>query len=160
MIKKFIKIDAPPKTRYEIYLIGSLAETYRQMKEFDKAGYAYRRLLDITQTKGLVGWQCHACLGLAYLLTNADSCNTGETEKYLQSARQIYTNAEQAWGIINSHIVGAFMKQARNGLTGEDRAALVDIKNYASELQYSYETKVLTDILDGRFTDNYRLLFL
>ena len=160
LINKFIKIDEPPKTRYQIYLIGSLAETYRQMKEYDKAGYVYRRLLDITQTKGLVGWQCHACLGLAYLLTNSDSCNTGETEKYLQSARLIYTNAEQAWGIINSHIVGAFMKQAGNGLTGEDRVALVDIKNYASELQYSYETRVLTDILDGRFTDDYRLLFL
>lgn len=37
LIHEFVSIDTYPKTRYEIYLIGSLAETYRQMAE-----YAYR----------------------------------------------------------------------------------------------------------------------
>lgn len=160
LIQEFVNIDSYPKTRYEIYLIGALAETYRQMAEYDKSEYAYRKLLDITQTKGLVGWQCHAFLGLSVLLISDDLNKTDEAIKNLQSAKKIYTNAEQAWGIVNSSIVEGLLKQYTKTFAEKDYEALLDMKQYSEKLQYSYETSVLNDLTNGRLSNNYRLLFL
>lgn len=83
-----------------------------------------------------------------------------EAIKNLQSAKKIYTNSEQAWGIVNSCIVENVIKLYIKTFTMDDNEVLLDMKQYAEKLQYSYETSVLNDLINGNVSKNYRLLFL
>ena len=160
MINRFITLDSPLNTRYEIYLLGALAETYRQMGKCSLAESIYNKLLDITLVKGLTGWLCHAYLGLANLHIGSKSFDSEKTNKYLGMAKEIYNKSEQAWGQINSDIVNLRAKRSLGELGEEDMTAAIKIREHASHLQYKYEAKILDDIINNRSTDDYRLLFL
>ena len=101
LIGRYVTLDSPVRSRYEIYLLGTLGETYRQMGELFKAFQAFEKLLKITKLKGLTGWQCHACLGLANTGASSGRGNREDVAAYLSQAQDIYRKSDQAWGVIN-----------------------------------------------------------
>lgn len=159
LINSYITLDSTPNTRYEIYLLGALAEAYRQMGNYDLAECAYNKLLEITLLKGLTGWQCHAYLGLANLYVGTNSFDFEKSNKSLEMARKIYNKSEQAWGQINSDIVDLRIRQSLGKLNAEEIEASIKVKEYATHLQYAYEVKALDAIINDQPLD-YRLLFL
>lgn len=160
LINEFVTIDTPLNSRYEIYLLGALAETYRQLNEIDKAVYSFNKLLSVTQLKGLSGWLCHAYLGLAHTIQISTEADYQKVLAYLSQADEIYKRTGQAWGIINSEIV-RFSAMKSIDISSKDFVIeAMEVKKYASDLQYAYEEKALDKIINNGSVDNYRLLFL
>lgn len=159
-IGKYISLQTEPQTRYEIYLLGALAETYRQALDLIKAEKLYNKLLSITRKKGLPGWECHAHLGLALAVSAQDDCDSALCLEHLGKAQYAYSKFNHAWGKINSEIVKSEIYRNCNIRNGNIYSNLVNAEKLAKKLQYNYETKILKKLIKGETINNYRLLFL
>lgn len=160
LMEERASLDREAKSRYEVYLLGALGETYRQIGAFEKAKRAFEKLLNLTKLKGLTGWECHAYLGLANLACDSENFDYNKVNKYLQAANVMYQKSGLVWGIVNSRIVKCRAYRRVDGVTDDYMAELMEARDIASGVEYTYETKVLDDLIQGRTVDNYRLLFL
>lgn len=157
---KHISVESEAKTRYEVYLLGALGETYRQIGDYPNAKKAFKKLLALTKLKGLVGWECHAYLGLANLECEAVKVNLDKVERYLSSANEIYQRSGLLWGIINSEIVRFRAYQKADCVSDKYMIELMQAHKIAQDVEYAYESNVIKTMLDGSVVDDYRLLFL
>ncbi len=160
LIGRYVTLDSPVRSRYEIYLLGTLGETYRQMGELFKAFQAFEKLLKITKLKGLTGWQCHACLGLANTGASSGRGNRKDVAAYLSQAQDIYRKSDQAWGVINAEIVEYRLIKRHGALDSEILERIRKTRDTAAGLQYRYETGILDALLEGVPVKQDRLLFL
>lgn len=159
-VEKFTSLDKEAKSRYEVYLLGALGETYRQIGDLENAKRAFKKLLDLTKLKGLTGWECHAYLGLANLECESKVPNIDKINRYLESANAIYQRSGLVWGIVNSGIVRFRAYKKVDCVTEDYLIELMKTKDLATRVEYAYEAKILDDLLVGKTVDNYRLLFL
>ena len=90
LVEKFTSLYSEAKSRYEIYLLGALGETYRQIGDFENSKRAFKKLLALTKLKGLIGWECHAYLGLANLECELKDPSINKINRYLEAANAIY----------------------------------------------------------------------
>ena len=160
LVEKHISLENETKSRYEVYLLGALGETYRQIGDFENAKRAFRKLLTLTKLKGLTGWECHAYLGLANLECDRVNICIDRVNKYLEAACAIYQKSGLIWGIVNSEIVRCRALMKDKSITDEYLTKLSNTRNIASSVEYAYETHILEDLLQGKNVDDYRLLFL
>lgn len=160
LVEKFTSLDKEAKSRYEVYLLGALGETYRQIGDLENAKRAFKKLLDLTKLKGLTGWECHAYLGLANLECESKAPNIDKINRYLESANAIYQRSGLVWGIVNSGIVRFRAYKKVDCVTEDYLIELMKTKDLATRVEYAYEANILDDLLVGKTVDNYRLLFL
>ena len=161
LISRYINLESIPKTRYEIYLLGSLGEVYRCLKDYKNAKKAFDLLLTMANDRGIIGWVAHANLALANLYCDS-SCDNHAFEnslEYLNKAKALYEKIQQAWGIINSAIV-EFKIVSRFSSVNEDLISKMrDVKRKADDVQYKYEAQIIDKLLSG-MTCDHQLLFL
>ena len=160
LMETFISLDSEAKSRYEIYLLGALGETYRQIGDFENSNRAFKKLLGLTKLKGLIGWECHAYLGLANLECESETPSLDKIDRYLESANAIYQKSGLVWGIVNSEIVRFRAYKKAGCLAGNHLIELMKAKDLATNVEYAYETAILSDLLEGKSADKHRLLFL
>ncbi len=160
-INKFISLDVIPKTRYEIYLLGSLGEVYRRKREYRKAKQAFELLQKMTSERGIMGWLAHSYLAQANLyceFTNSQD-DFDKSFEYLNKAVRIYKNINQMWGIVNSGIVEYRLASKFNILNTEITDKISKLKLVSKDLQYKYEEYII-DSLPNNINNDYQLLFL
>lgn len=160
LAEKFMSLDRKVKSRYEVYLLGALGETYRQLGDFENSKRAFKKLLDLTKLKGLDGWECHAYLGLANLECDEEIPDINKINRYLQSANAIYQKSGLVWGMVNSEIVRYRAYQKADCVTDEYIVELIMARDLAKSVEYTYETRILDELLCDKLVDDYRLLFL
>lgn len=160
LAERFTSLDSEAKSRYEIYLLGALGETYRQIGDFENSKRAFKKLLALTKLKGLIGWECHAYLGLANLECESKEPSINKINRYLEAANAIYQKSGLVWGIVNSEIVKFRAYQKTGFVVDSHLIELMKVKDLATNVEYAYETAILEDLLVGKTVDNHRLLFL
>ncbi len=161
LISQYVDLNHLPKTRYEIYLIGSLGEVYRGLGDYVNAKKAFDLLMTLASERGIQGWVAHANLAIANLYYES-ACNDEDVDlafKYLDKAKEIYNKIQQSWGIINSGIVEFRLKSKNNSIDKNLVNVLQLLGEQAQDLQYKYESQIIDDILNSR-EYHYQLLFL
>ncbi len=160
ILEQYITLRDEPKSRYEIYLLGALGETFRGLKRYGEAKTAFEKLLSITKTRGLTGWQCHAELALINLLCDTNQKLSCEYKDKIKEINNKYSQLGQKWGIINSLLVELRVRMLAGTSINDLLPDLDKVKSMARELQYSYEEKIIDRIIEERIIPGYRLLFL
>lgn len=160
LVQIHTSLEKEVKSRYEVYLLGALGETYRQIGDFDNAKRAFKKLLSLTKLKGLTGWECHAYLGLANLECEFKTLDINKINRYLEAANAIYQKSGLVWGIVNSEIVRCRAYRKVDCVAGEHLVELMRARELATSVDYTYETMILDKLIKGKSVDNYRLLFL
>lgn len=151
-----IDIDADDMiTRYEIYILGSMAENYRQTDKLDKAEYYYKALNKLCNKKKIKGWLAHSFLGLAAVDIQQGKYEEAKTN--LKSANDIYTAINQNWGILNVLILYCFITDRSDEKYIKE---LNEAISYSTENGYSYYFEFLNKIDDFNNIKYFRLLFL
>lgn len=110
--------------------------------------------------KGLDGWECHAYLGLANLECDEEIPDINKINRYLQSANAIYQKSGLVWEMVNSEIVRYRAYQKADCVTDEYIVELIMARDLAKSVEYTYETRILDELLCDKLVDDYRLLFL
>ena len=146
---------AKHSTRYEIYLLGSMAENYRQNEELDTAYEYYLTLQNHCKKRGIRGWLAHSYLGKAAIHIQRKEFN--DAVDNLTNADEIYNQMGQIWGILNVKILRCFLGVARQESI---ETILSDSKKIALEYGYNYYKNFLSDVKLLECIKNFRLLFL
>lgn len=142
-------------SRYEVYLMGVLGETYRKMGKFQEARYCYEQVQLASEKKNLPGWRPHALLGKSLiLLYDNDYKSAG---RLLNEALNIYNEKNQCWGKINAETI---MMAAARYVPIECNANLEELISEAKELQYEYNVSILERIKVGESVQDFYLFFL
>ncbi len=157
LVEKHVDLTSNIKNRYQIYLLASLGETYRQKKEYSKAYKIFDKLEIMTQEKGLSSWVSHIFLCKALLMTEI-GVDINEITNYLSKANSQYNQAKHIWGIINSTIVKFLLYQSNN--IKMEQEELLEILEMSKKYEYKYETNVLEKILKSENVENFRLFLL
>ena len=157
LVEQHVDLSSNIKNRYQIYLLASLGETYRQKKDYSKAYKIFDKLEIITQEKGLSSWVSHIFLCKALLMTEI-GLDFKEVMNYLSKANSQYCQANHIWGIINSTIVKCLLYQSNNmELNLEELSEKLEL---AKKYEYKYETAILEKILKNELVQNFRLFLL
>ena len=157
LVEQHVDLSSNIKNRYQVYLLASLGETYRQKKDYSKAYKIFDKLEIITQEKGLSSWVSHICLCKALLMTEI-GLDFKEVMNYLSKANSQYCQANHIWGIINSTIVKCLLYQSNNmELNLEELSEKLEL---AKKYEYKYETAILEKILKNELVQNFRLFLL
>ena len=159
LINQYVTLETDVTTihasRYEVYLMGVLGETYRRLRMFREAEYCYGQVYEASIIKNLPGWKPHALLGKA-LLSLQDN-NFDKADALLREALSIYTKTNQCWGRINTEsILLAYMKNMINKI----EISLDKVLQEAKDLQYEYNVSVLNQIKNNQTIQDFYLFFL
>ena len=157
--KNYISADAPLKTRYHIYLLGALGETFRQKGWPEKARYCFTRLEREAAVHHMPGWQAHSYLGQALLaVTEGDR---ESAEDYNRKAERLYSEIDQTWGILNVQTIDFFLARRFGEIeTGSLRGKMEKTLGLARKMNYFYHIRVMNDLMENKEPENFRLLFL
>lgn len=88
------------KGRYDLYLMGALANIYTCNSSDDEALQCYDNILKYATAKGIMGWIAHAQLGIANV--NFKLSNLKEATDFATRAKTLYKRIKQEWGCIMS----------------------------------------------------------
>lgn len=144
-------INATEYSRYQIYLLGTIGEVYRNKKEIDSAVNLFEKMQKMTDNRNIKGWSAHAHLGLA-----AAYCQKNEKDQaneHLDKAIKIYTEIEQKWGIINSQIIFSY-------INGFNEKLLLEVADECKALGYGYYLDFVNNQIYHTPINEFRLLFL
>lgn len=142
-------------SRYEVYLMGTLGETYRRLGKYKEAAYCYGQVQQASEKKNLPGWRPHALLGKALiLLYENDYQSAGQL---LNEALDKYNNKNQCWGRINAETI---MLASEKYVSLRSNIGIEEVIEETRNLQYKYNLSVLERIKDGQSVQDFYLFFL
>lgn len=86
------------RSRYDVYLMGALANLYTCTGQIDEALKCYDDILKYSVVKGILSWVAHSQLGIANIhLRQSNLC---ESTEFAKRAKAIYDSMDWEWGRI------------------------------------------------------------
>lgn len=138
--------------RYKIYLLCSLADNHRIMKDISASMNYFNIAEKEAENKGIKSWVAHTKLGKS--LCNYSIGNNSIAVENLLKAKKTYEFLNLKWGLINCAIIDFI-------INSPDKSEILKIKKTASQLGYKYEVNIINQIINNNFDiSRYHLLFL
>gem|GEM_PF-1434482 len=156
LISRYVTMDTEKPDRYQIYLLGSLAEAYRKKQQFREAEYCISRVIEESRKRGISGWEAHGELAMALLKcteARATGGKAGKAEEYFAAAEAIYNRISQMWGRLNSVTARCY---AGTAAREEAEAA----RKTAETFHYAYTLRLLEEFEETGKIQYMQLFFL
>lgn len=151
-------LDEERLNRYQLYLLCSYGETLRAQKQYHSAKRCFRKALKTTKALGIRGWTAHSYLSLANV--DIDLGNYSVATNLIDSAKLVYLDINQQWGIVNSNIM---LGRAMLATGKEEKEALdliIAAKSIATKYSYRYEIGLATEIITTKKIGLQQLLYV
>ncbi len=148
-------VTAVSASRYDVYLMAALGETYRRLGKFREAGYCYEQVRQAAEKKNIPGWRPHALLGKALISLHGKDYQ--EAERLLNEALDAYDEKNQSRGMINTKTVMLAYQKYFPSDFGVSPAELLE---QAEKMQYGYNASVIRRITAGEDVRDFYLFFL
>lgn len=156
MLGQVVSPERGAASRYEVYLLAALAEAHRHLGQPARAIACYEAVERESVRRGIRGWEAHAHLGMALLLSGAGDQVGADVS--LSKALGIYSALGQEWGLLNTGIVGSIIQSTSSQC--DTSSKLKELLERAQYLQYGYEASVVQRLIRHGHDPNYHLLFL
>lgn len=139
--------------RYDLYLMGALANVCTSVGNEDEALQCYEDILKYATAKGIAGWIAHANLGIANV--NFKLSNLKEAADFARRAKKLYGRIRQEWGEIMSDAILAAC-ESRMGVAPMSTICK-DVIRRAARMEYGSCVESIETL--GRGECNYLKLY-
>ena len=142
--------------RYEIYLLCSKAEIFREMKLYNKSINLYKEAKQSAKQQGIKGWIAHTHLGIAENLLRFNDIDLAINEYH--SANDIYKKINQHWGQVQVNIGFTRCFLLKKNKKWENLA--LNALKHSDKMGYKKDSNLLKKMLKDKNAYNNKLLFL